>query len=292
MRLVLADNNVTPLANAVVPSGGVETPLDTPSGQQSGLKMNVNITVEAGQVADFVIDFDACKSVVKRGNSGQYNLKPVLTVTPRLSGTIVGYVDMSLATTATNVSAQNSAGAVIKATPPDVTTGQFTLFPVPQGTYNLVVTAPGYATGVITGVPVVATTNIGSNTVRIALPALTTTPTTRNATGIVSIVGDPIDTNATVRVLQVLSGGPTVEVAAMPADGLTGAYAFALPIASPVKTAYEASPASITFAANSADVNLTAAGKYTLEASILASATPMTADINLLSANVDTPFAF
>ena len=70
----------------MVPTGGSETALDTPSGQQSGLKMNVNLTVEPDKVADFVLDFDACKSVGHaRGNSGRYNLKPVIAVIPVLS---------------------------------------------------------------------------------------------------------------------------------------------------------------------------------------------------------------
>ena len=63
MRLVLAANTAAnPLANAIKPTGGTETALTTPSAQQSGLKMNVNIDVPAGQVADFAIDFNACKS--------------------------------------------------------------------------------------------------------------------------------------------------------------------------------------------------------------------------------------
>ena len=78
LRLVLAANRATsPLANAITPMGGTETPLTTPSGQQSGLKINVNLAVPAGQVADFAIDFDAGKSFVKAGNSGMYLLKPV-----------------------------------------------------------------------------------------------------------------------------------------------------------------------------------------------------------------------
>ncbi len=40
------------------------------------------MTVPAGQVADFAIDFDACKSFVKAGKSGKILLKPVLAVLP------------------------------------------------------------------------------------------------------------------------------------------------------------------------------------------------------------------
>jgi hypothetical protein len=96
MRLVLASNSAHPMANSVVPTGSSEVELTTPSGQQTGLKMNVSITVEPDKVADFVIDFDACKSVVVAGSSGKYNLKPVVSVIPVLSDAgqrIVGYVD-------------------------------------------------------------------------------------------------------------------------------------------------------------------------------------------------------
>lgn len=129
LRLVLAPNTAAaPLANAVTPIGGSATALTTPSGQQSGLKANVNLTVPAGQVADFAIDFDACKSFVKAGNSGRVLLKPVLAVIPILSTAgqrIVGFVAPALANTGTTVSAQ-SAGHPVRATSPDAT-GRFVL---------------------------------------------------------------------------------------------------------------------------------------------------------------------
>jgi hypothetical protein len=108
MRLLLAANTAAqPLANSVVPSGGAEVALTTPSAQQSGLKLNLGIDVGANQVADVVLDFDACKSVVRRGNSGQFNLKPVVAALPRIIdvGRIEGFVDASVAA-ATTVSAQ------------------------------------------------------------------------------------------------------------------------------------------------------------------------------------------
>jgi hypothetical protein len=40
LRLVLAPNGAGSPANSVVPINGAETPLDTPSGLQSGLKVN------------------------------------------------------------------------------------------------------------------------------------------------------------------------------------------------------------------------------------------------------------
>jgi hypothetical protein len=108
----------------------------------------------------------------------------VVSVIPLLSDAgqrIVGFVDPALANAATNVSAQ-SAGVVIKATPPDAT-AQFALYPVPPGNYDLVVTSPGRVTAVITGVPVVTTacTHVGSESVRIGLDAATTHNATPSA---------------------------------------------------------------------------------------------------------------
>ena len=86
LRLVLAENAASaPFANAVIPTGSKdEVALATPSAEQSGLKLKTNIDVIANQTADFVIDFDACKSIVTTGN-GKYLLKPVLTVAARTS---------------------------------------------------------------------------------------------------------------------------------------------------------------------------------------------------------------
>jgi hypothetical protein len=255
LRLVLAANDAAnPLANSVVPTGGSETALTTPSAQQSGLKLNVDIDVAADKIADVVLDFDACKSVVKRGNSGQYNLKPVITVVPVLSDAglrVTGYVDPTLGTATTQVSVQ-SAGVPVKATAPDAT-GKFVLYPVPVGTYDLVVTANGRVNAVMTGVPVVSTAFTTVNTAALAISPPVATQ--RAVTGTVT------PATATVRALQPFTGGPTVEVAWGAVDATTGAFSFSLPIEAPVKTAYVANPATLTFTPDA-----TAAGKYTLEA--------------------------
>ena len=257
LRLVLAANgSATPPPNSVIPTGEAETALTTPSAQQSGIKLNTNIDVASDQLADFVLDFDACKSVVKRGNSGQYNLKPVISVIPRLSDAgmrVVGYVDASIAGSAVSVSLQNN-GVPVKATSPDAT-GRFVLYPVPAGTYDLVVTSAGRVTAVMTGVPVVLTayTYVSSSSVAIAPPAAASAP--RAVTGTVAPAA------ATVRALQTLTGGPTIEAAWAPVDALTGAFSFSLPIQAPVRTVYAANPAALVFAADAG-----AAGKYTIEA--------------------------
>jgi hypothetical protein len=57
---------------------GDTIPLNTPSAQQSGLKIKINQNIDAGINYKLVLDFDASRSVVKAGNSGKYILKPVI----------------------------------------------------------------------------------------------------------------------------------------------------------------------------------------------------------------------
>jgi hypothetical protein len=286
MRLFLASNAVTPMANTVVPTGASEIELTTPSGQQTGLKMNLDVTVEPDKVAKVVIDFDACKSVVKAGNSGQYLLKPVLraiTIINDMAQSIIGFIETTDIDATTQVSAQ-SGGVVAKATPPDAS-GKFVLYPVAPGTYDLVITSVGKATAVMTGVPVSDTTNtyVGSDTVRIALAD----SATGDATGDVTLDTSAENTGATVRALQAVYSGPTVEVASMPVDASLGTFILTLPLGSPQVTtygAYSADPTAIVFAPDSVEPLDTAAGKYTLEASI-EGLTPQTAPIDLLTTN-------
>ncbi len=87
IRLILGDDN------AVIIDG--ETfPLKTPSAQQSGLKLNIDAEVEAGEIYVLLIDFNAGKSIVKAGNSGKYILKPVIrTVELGETGSVEGTVE-------------------------------------------------------------------------------------------------------------------------------------------------------------------------------------------------------
>jgi len=101
MRLVLgANDSATPLANSVVPTGGSEVPLTTPSGQQTGVKMNIDIDIAANKMADFVLDFDACKSVVHAGASGSYLLKPVVSVIAHFVSGVLAFDSASTAVSA------------------------------------------------------------------------------------------------------------------------------------------------------------------------------------------------
>ena len=253
LRLVLADNSgAQPLANSVLPTGGIEVALTTPSGQQSGVKTNINIDIAANQMADFVLDFDACKSVVVAGNSGQYLLKPVVTVIPRYISGVVGFVDVSLGIGSTSVSVQQG-GLVVKATVPD-SAGRFMLQPVAPGNYTLVLTATGRTTVVVTNVLVAADTVTSVNATGTRFNPPVSTSATLNGTA-------PVDT--LVRVLQPLTAGPTIEVAGRFVDAITRNYNFSVVVAATLVAPYVALPGVLVFTADTA-----AAGRYTLKASL------------------------
>ena len=287
MRLVLADNSgADPLANAVQPSGSSEViALKTPSGQQSGLKMNVDLEVPEGKTLDVAIDFDACKSFVTAGKSGKILLKPVLAVIPILSDVgqkVVGFVDPSLIGPGTAVMLQ-SAGVPVRGTTPDAN-GRFILSPVDPGTYDLVITAPGRANAVMTGVPVVVDneTVIGSSAARFDPPP---SAGSFDAFGTVKVGASFEGTDGLVRALQTYTDGTTIEAGFSAADPVTGAYSMTLPTAAPATVSYAPNLTAIVFGSD-----LLRAGLYTIEASVPGE-TPKTEDITL-DADVETNFVF
>jgi hypothetical protein len=282
MRLVLAANDTAnPLANSVVPQGASEVALTTPSDIQTGLKMNIDIKVAANQMADFVLDFDACKSVVTAGASGKYLLKPVVSVVPRFISGLQGFVDAALANGNSAISLQQM-GVVVKATVPDAS-GRFLLQPVGAGTYDLVITAPGHATGVVTNVVIAAdtVTSISGSSNPLSLPG----SATGTLAGKVTTGVTPID--ATVDAKQPLSGGHTIEAIGAAVDSVSGAYSYSVPVGPPVVAPFAAAPATLNFAADTA-----AAGKCLLVATSGVS-TKTAGPVNLAAgATVTTNFTF
>src|SRR5262249_28809498 len=150
---------------------------------------------------------DACNSVLRMGGGASYNLSAQLSVIPRLSMTgqrVTGFVATTLAPATTRISLQQN-GTVIKATNPD-STGHFILYPVPVGTYDLVIGALGAVPAVVTGVPVTAaaSTDVSTNTTPINPPA----SPSHTITGTVSTGTTPID--ARVAIVKKYTGGPNV----------------------------------------------------------------------------------
>jgi hypothetical protein len=232
IRLVLASNDSVPMSNTVKPTGGVETEMKTPSAQQSGLKLINGFTVAPGAVTDIVLDFDACKSIVRRGN-GSFGLKPVIRVTPRALGEIVGYVETGVA--GVTVSAQKD-GVVIRATAPDPATGKFTLSlldPV-QGPYDVVFTAKDRTTAVVASVPAgpLPTPTILNSSIP---PSPVTMPMSGSGSvsGMLLPLAAATTDGAQVRALQLVGTVPLVEVAFTTTFSAIGAYSLSLPVAAP-----------------------------------------------------------
>lgn len=125
IRLILGDDNT-------VVVDGESFPLQTPSAQQSGLKISVNETLEAGIFYEFILDFDVEKSIVQQGNGG-YLLKPVIRAsTVAETGGIAGDVlplGIQTLVTATNGSTEISSYTDAS--------GTFVLSGVPAGTYSV-----------------------------------------------------------------------------------------------------------------------------------------------------------
>ncbi|MBI3810739.1 MAG: DUF4382 domain-containing protein [Nitrospirae bacterium] len=252
IRLELVPNSPSePLNNSVVPTGGTETALDTPSASQTGLKLIHEFDVAADTLVDLILDFDACRSIVTKGNGG-YSLKPVISVTPVVvSGQITGFVDTALSNP---VVYAEQAGTVVKSTIPDAT-GSFSLSPLQQsstaGNYDVVITADGAATALIQSVPVTALAATPVSTV--ASPIGLAPSTVQTASGTIN----PSTAEAVIRASQTFSSGPTMEVRSTSA---TINYSLTLPVGAPSLGTF--GPLPITFTADG-----TVAGKYQLEAS-------------------------
>ena len=156
IRLVLGDDNTIVI-------DGETYPLMTPSAQQSGLKLQVNETLEQGFTYSFILDFDVDESIVVAGNSGNIILKPVLHVSTEVSsGKIEGVVNPTGFQVLASVEIE---GGEITAYADE--NGAFVLNGVPEGSYTVTFTPDegfGYEVTTVENVQVLngQTTNIGT----------------------------------------------------------------------------------------------------------------------------------
>lgn len=157
IRLILGTNNSVLVNN-------VSYPLSTPSADQSGLKLQVNQTLQAGVDYMVLLDFDANKSIVDEGN-GTYRLKPVIrTIDAAISGSIKGTitpVGTVAFVTATSASSISYASSVTSA-------GNFMLKGLSAGTYTVIVT-PALPLSPVTKTNIVVTTGVTADLGKIAL---------------------------------------------------------------------------------------------------------------------------
>lgn len=129
IRLVLGDNN-----SIVI--DGESFPLNTPSAQQSGLKIQINQAVESNFNYTFILDFDVHESIVMAGNSDNIILKPVLRASlEAASGIISGIVlpaHVAILVTASNGDFETSTFTDSE--------GNFMFAGLLEGAYNLTFT--------------------------------------------------------------------------------------------------------------------------------------------------------
>ncbi len=238
VNLLLAPTGtVAPYANYAVVSGTPQ-PLSIPSSAQSGFKINGEFTLAANGQVNLTVDFNACRSVVVAGNSGNYILKPVLNLfDDDATGTVSGVVQAG--STATPLSGavvmveSPVTGQVIRSTV-TASDGSFILPFLPPGNAYVVVVSspvsgssppvPNIQPSVVTGVPVQAgvVTQLGTLTTNAA-----STDTTYNGT--IALTND--DTSTAVVVVADVSlpnGGPVVTLMETNAQSSSSGETYAL----------------------------------------------------------------
>jgi len=127
IRLILGSNNSVAI-------GGSVFPLTVPSGSESGLKLQVHQSLQAGVAYYVLLDFDANQSIVENGNGG-YHLKPVIrTIESAVSGGIKGQViPAGVSATATAAGTNGSYSSIVDPN------GYFIIKGVPAGTYTVTI---------------------------------------------------------------------------------------------------------------------------------------------------------
>lgn len=291
LRLVLANDG-----NEVVLSDTKETKtLTTPSGQQSGLKLIHGFDIEDAATTRLVLDFDACRSIVQAGTSGKYLLKPVISVIATQTGDVAtsasvtgaeGQVGPEEARAGATVSLQSfdpeSGDVTVVRSTPVLENGGWTLSPVPlpaDGTrYHLVISSPGHASVVYTGVPV-------ETSVATSVPAVTLQGSTMRT------IGGTVEAaqSAAMRALQRVvdedgsADDVVVEIAHANSDEETGAYEMTVPVAAARVAPYAASAPSFEAGAN--------AGLYDVDASV-GEVTQVEGDVDVSAADQQVDFTF
>ena len=156
VRLILGPNSTVVVNN-------VSYPLSTPSAEQSGLKLQVHQTLEAGVEYSILLDFDANQSIVNLGN-GAYKLKPVIrTIDTAISGSIKGKISpISLPVTVTATSTLASYSSDVNAS------GDFLIKGLPAGEYSVTVT-PQLPVNPVTKTNITVTTGVSTDVGTISL---------------------------------------------------------------------------------------------------------------------------
>lgn len=230
MRLIIGDtpddglnlfSQTHPFANYVIVADGTNSihELKVPSGPQTGVKLVNGFDINTNQTTELILDFDASKSVVKAGSSGQWHLKPTIkvldtltyaivdgTVTEEVNGADLQGVLVSAQVYSAAETDEKDQVLVQAATTTDIN-GEYALFLSP-GTYNLVAFAEGYDLGC---------TNVEAFTDTVQTQPFVLIPATETGTigGNVTISGGSTTQHVTISFRQVVNcngGTTTIEV--------------------------------------------------------------------------------
>jgi hypothetical protein len=245
LRLLLGDtpdNGVNilsrahPYANYVVDNAGQCHEIKVPSGFRTGVKVVQGFDINENQTTELILDFDASKSVVVAGRSGQYLMKPTIRVLTAsdasvISGSVTKAADQA-AVQGACVSAQvydaSAADPRDRVTVRGATlsseTGAYKLFVAP-GTYNVVAVGLGFA-------PLAAVVAAEAGMTYTQDFALVEEPNYGKVSGTVTISGSDGEAYATLSFRQTVSlGGSDIEVEVQSVNVRDGAtYTVDLPV--------------------------------------------------------------
>jgi hypothetical protein len=143
-----------PYANYIIDNADTYYELKIPSGYQTGIKIVHGFDITENETTELILDFDASRSIVKAGNSGQWLLKPTVKVLDTADYSIISGTVIAPDAEGVLVSAQvydpgaddEKDSVVIQASTIADENGFYTIFLHP-GTYNIVAYKDGYNPG-------------------------------------------------------------------------------------------------------------------------------------------------
>ncbi len=196
------DGQSHPHANYLILPNGSVRELTVPSGLRTGIKLVGGFDVAAGELTTLILDFDASRSVVQAGSSGNWLLKPTITLHPaKMSASIQGTVSGNdAALSGARISAQvigDGTAPVIAAATVSGDNGGY-IMDVAPGDYTVVAVRTGYRSAC-------GQTSVTAGGATLDL-ALSRVPT-GSVSGTVSIANAPAEATVTISVRGGLSCG-------------------------------------------------------------------------------------
>lgn len=168
MRLIIGEvpddginllSETHPYANYIINSSDEKYELKIPSGLQTGIKIIHGFDINEDQTTELILDFDASRSIVKAGASGQWLLKPTIKMIDEYSksiinGTVIDSIQTPLEGALVSVQIFDPGAedekdkVVVQASTITDENGNYTIF-VQPGVYNIVAYKDNYNPGCV-----------------------------------------------------------------------------------------------------------------------------------------------